>query len=75
MEILANFPTNITRVQLLSLARVNVKQVAAGATEASDSVTGPKRLIVREVESAVLHACIIPHSRRNANGKEEKLSL
>jgi hypothetical protein len=75
LEILANFSTNIAGVLRLRLARVNVKQVAAGATEASDSVTGPKRLIVREVESAVLHACIIPHSRRNANGKEEKLSL
>ena len=35
---LAHFAAHVARIQLLSLARVNAVQVAAGAAEATDSV-------------------------------------
>ena len=59
LKILANFPANIAGVLRLRLARALAPQVAAGAAEATDTVTSAKRLVVREVESVVLHACII----------------
>ena len=59
LKILANFPANIAGVLRLRLARALAPQVAAGAAEATDTVTSAKRLVVREVESVSLHACII----------------
>ena len=70
LEILANFPPNIAAVEGLRLARLHTPQVAAGAAEATDTVTGAERLVVREV--VFLHAPIIPHSRRIARGKKKK---